>query len=88
MTTIRQIINERPAWSIRDEATHRGVKYTEEVYDEVVQSIREGMSFHAVIKQAFEDGFLNGFTHKFDDNNYEEKNDGINNRQSNSTDKS
>jgi hypothetical protein len=61
-------------WSIRDEAIHRGYNYAEEVSDEMAQAMREGMNFHAVIKQAFEDGFLTGFAHKFDEHNYEEQN--------------
>jgi len=61
-------------WSIRYEAIHRGYNYAEEVSDEMAQAMREGMNFHAVIKQAFEDGFLTGFAHKFDEHNYEEQN--------------
>jgi hypothetical protein len=64
----------RRAWTIRDEAIHRGYNYAEEVSDEMAQAMREGMNFHAVIKQAFEDGFLHGFAHKFDEHNYEEQN--------------
>ena len=68
------VISRRP-WTLRDEAIHRGHNYAEEVADEMAQAMREGMNFHAVIKQAFEDGFLTGFAHKFDNTNYEEKND-------------
>jgi hypothetical protein len=50
------------------------MNYAEEVSDEMAQAMREGMNFHALIKQAFEDGFLNGFEHKFDEHNYEEQN--------------
>ena len=64
-------------WSIRDEAIHRGYNYAEEVHDEMIQAMREGMNFHAVIKQAFEDGFLTGFTHKFDDTNYEQNHNAV-----------
>jgi hypothetical protein len=62
-------------WTIRDEAIHRGYNYAEEVSDEMAQAMRDGISLKAVLKQAFEDGFLNGFEHKFDNTNYEEKND-------------
>ena len=61
-------------WSIRDEAIHRGYNYSEEIYEEMVQAMRDGMSLKAVLKQAFEDGFLTGFAHKFDNTNYEEQN--------------
>ena len=77
MTTLRQIINdkeERIKWSIRDEAIHRGNNYADANL-EIVKMLRqdEGMSLHAVMKQAYTEGFLHGFEHKFDDNNYEEK---------------
>ena len=77
MTTLRQIINdkeERIKWSIRDEAIHRGNNYADANL-EIVKMLRqdEGMSLHAVMKQAYTEGFLHGFEHKFDQTNYEEK---------------
>lgn len=73
MTTLRQIINERPAWSIQDEAIHRGYNYSEAKYEITQELMREGASLKAVLKQAYQEGFLHGFGHKFDQTNYEEK---------------
>jgi len=80
MTTLRQIINEKEEntyngkWSINDEAIHRGYNYAEHNKDLIKELMRdEGMPFHAVLKQAYVEGFLHGFEHKFDQTNYEEK---------------
>lgn len=77
MTTIRQIINERDEyngkWSIQDEAMHRGYNYSEAKREIVKQLLNEGASINSFIKQAYQEGFLHGFEHKFDQTNYEEK---------------
>lgn len=80
MTTLKQIINEKEEntyngkWTINDEAIHRGHNYAEHNKDLIKELMRdEGMPFHAVLKQAYVEGFLHGFEHKFDQTNYEEK---------------
>ena len=62
-------------WSINDEAIHRGVNYAEENMHLLKELMREGMSLEAVLKNAYQEGFIHGFEHKFDQTNYEEKND-------------
>ena len=61
-------------WTVADEAIHRGNNYASANL-EIVTMLRqdEGMSLHAVMKQAYTEGFLHGFEHKFDQTNYEEK---------------
>ena len=77
MTTIRQIINERDEyngkWSVNDEAIHRGTNYATAKYAIVKELLNEGASLEGIIKQAYQEGFLHGFEHKFDQTNYEEK---------------
>jgi hypothetical protein len=77
MTTLKQIINEkeeRTKWSLYDEANHRGYNYAEHWLDETKVLIQdEGMTLHSVMKQAYLQGFIHGFEHKFDQTNYEEK---------------
>jgi hypothetical protein len=74
MTTIRQIINDRPAWTIHDEAIHRGVNYAEKVAMAHLDLVRDKeATVNAILKNAYQEGFLHGFAHKFDDVNYEEK---------------
>jgi hypothetical protein len=80
MTTLKQIINDRDEkfkWSIQDEAIHRGHNYAS-ANTLITQDLmrEEGLTFHGALKNAYQEGFLHGFTHKFDDNNYEEKKDG------------
>lgn len=61
-------------WSINDEAIHRGTNYAADNLHLIKQLMQdEGMSFHAVLKNAYQEGFLHGFEHKFDQTNYEEK---------------
>ena len=60
------------AWSIQDEAIHRGNNYaevTEPMLKELMKD--EHISVHAMLKNAYQEGFLHGFAHKFDDTNYE-----------------
>jgi hypothetical protein len=73
MTTLKQIINERPAWSINDEAIHRGYNYGVTNHEIIKELMREGVSIEVVLKNAYQEGFLHGFEHKFDQTNYEEK---------------
>ena len=61
-------------WTVAEEAIHRGHNYAEHNKDLIKELMRdEGMPFHAVLKQAYVEGFLHGFEHKFDQTNYEEK---------------
>ena len=61
-------------WSINDEAIHRGVNYAKDKHEEFILLMREqGVPLHAVLKNAYQEGFLHGFEHKFDQTNYEEK---------------
>jgi hypothetical protein len=81
MTTIRQIINEKDAWAkwtVADEAIHRGGNYAETNL-EIVAMLRkdEGMTLFAVLKNAYQEGFLHGFAHKFDDTNYEQNHNAV-----------
>jgi hypothetical protein len=59
-------------WSINDEAIHRGVNYANK-NEEIIQTELRGISLHAILKNAYQEGFLHGFEHKFDQTNYEEK---------------
>ena len=62
------------AWTIQDEAIHRGVNYAEYWEDAVKEMMQhEGLSLHAILKNAYQTGFLHGFEHKFDNTNYGEK---------------
>ena len=60
------------AWSIQDEAIHRGNNYADANLAQIIELRKdEGMSLFAVLKNAYQEGFLHGFAHKFDDTNYE-----------------
>jgi hypothetical protein len=59
-------------WSINDEAIHRGVNYANK-NEEIIQTELRGISLHAILKNAYMEGFVHGFEHKFDQTNYEEK---------------
>ena len=62
------------AWTIQDEAIHRGNNYADANLAQIIELRKdEGMSLFAVLKNAYQEGFLHGFEHKFDDTNYEEK---------------
>ena len=67
------------AWTIQDEAIHRGYNYADHMEKEIRELMREGMSLFAVLKQAYQDGFLHGFEHKFDNTNYEGNKHGTDN---------
>lgn len=61
-------------WTLLDEAIHRGVNFAEVKSLEYQMLMHdEGMTFEAVLKNAYQEGFLHGFEHKFDQTNYEEK---------------
>lgn len=61
-------------WTLLDEATHRGANYAEANLDSIsLLRKEEGMTLFAVLKNAYQEGFLHGFEHKFDNTNYEEK---------------
>lgn len=69
-----EILNVDFKWTVADEAIHRGMNYASNnlpIVQDLMQN--EGMSFHAVLKNAYQEGFLHGFEHKFDQTNYEEK---------------
>ena len=62
------------AWTLLDEAIHRGNNYADANLAQIIELRKdEGMSLFAVLKNAYQEGFLHGFEHKFDNTNYEEK---------------
>jgi len=68
------------AWTIQDEAIHRGNNYaevTEPMLKEIMKD--EHISVHAMLKNAYQEGFLHGFEHKFDNTNYEGNKHGTDN---------
>ena len=67
----REFVERKPAWTLTDEAIHRGHNYADAREDETVMLMREGMTFHGALKNAYQEGFLHGFEHKFDDTHYE-----------------
>lgn len=64
-------------WSIYDEAIHRGVNYASE-REKIIKELRQekNVTLFAILKNAYMEGFVHGFEHKFDNTNYEEKEDG------------
>jgi hypothetical protein len=62
-------------WSINDEAIHRGVNYAE-IWADNYKAWATRPDLRAMLKNAYQEGFLHGFEHKFDQHNYEEKKDG------------
>lgn len=63
-------------WTVEDEAIHRAVNYADDMEDITVTLMREGMTFHGALKNAYQTGFLHGFEHKFEQHNYEENENG------------
>jgi hypothetical protein len=64
-------------WSINDEAIHRGHNYAEQHAKAHLDAVRyKEATMHAILRNAYQEGFLHGFEHKFDQTNYEEKEDG------------
>jgi hypothetical protein len=59
-------------WTVADEAIHRGNNYALFMEGQLKTELR-GLSVYAVLKNAYQEGFLHGFEHKFDQTNYEEK---------------
>ena len=58
------------AWSIQDEAIHRGVNYADHTMGILIGQDWQPL-VHTLLKEAYQQGFLHGFEHKFDDTNYE-----------------
>ena len=58
-------------WSIQDEAIMRGNNYANHWVEEYAK-MDAYVSTHARLKQAYQEGFLHGFEHKFDQHNYEQ----------------
>jgi hypothetical protein len=71
-----EILNVDFKWTVADEAIHRGVNYAEHMMKLLMDLKEEGMTMHGILKNAYQEGFLHGFEHKFDQHNYEEKKDG------------
>ena len=70
----KQLKISRWVWTVQDEAIHRGNNYADANLAQIIELRKdEGMSLFAVLKNAYQEGFLHGFAHKFDDTNYEEK---------------
>jgi hypothetical protein len=64
-------------WTIADEAIHRGNNYAQQHAKAHLDAVRyKEATMHAILKNAYQEGFLHGFEHKFDQTNYEEKEDG------------
>jgi hypothetical protein len=63
-------------WSINDEAIHRGANYAEKHAKANLDLARyKEATVFAILKNAYQEGFLHGFEHKFDDHNYERQTD-------------
>ncbi len=60
-------------WSVNDEAIHRGMNYADSMVDIVKDLRADGLTLHGALKNAYQEGFLHGFEHKFDNHNYEKK---------------
>lgn len=60
-------------WTVQDEAIHRGFNYATDNQEQIKELMRDGVALHSVLKQAYQEGFIHGFEHKFDQTNYEEK---------------
>ena len=67
-----EILNVDFKWTVADEAIHRGMNYANE-WEQIIKTELRGISIHAMLKNAYQEGFLHGFEHKFDQTNYEEK---------------
>jgi hypothetical protein len=61
-------------WTVADEAIHRAMNFAKD-QEAIYLTLRQekGMTLHAMLKNAYQEGFLHGFEHKFDQTNYEEK---------------
>ena len=60
------------AWTVQDEAIHRGMNYSDHTMKILMNQDWKPL-LHTLLKEAYQQGFLHGFEHKFDDTNYEEK---------------
>jgi hypothetical protein len=65
-------------WTVADEAIHRGANYAEHNLETVSLLRKEqGMTMFAILKNAYQEGFMHGFTHRFDDHSYERQTDTV-----------
>lgn len=61
-------------WTVLDEAIHRGNNYAQQHAKAHLDAVRyREATMHAILKNAYQEGFLHGFEHKFEQHNYEEK---------------
>jgi hypothetical protein len=69
-----EILNVDFKWTVADEAIHRAMNYAT-ANEKIIAELKydEGVRLHAILKNAYQEGFLHGFEHKFDQTNYEEK---------------
>ena len=66
----KQLKISRWVWTVQDEAIHRGVNYAEHTQKILAEQDWQPL-LHTLLKEAYQQGFLHGFEHKFDDTNYE-----------------
>ena len=59
------------AWTVQDEAIHRGNNYAEHMEKQITALREDGVTMYALLKTAYQEGFLHGFEHKFEDTHYE-----------------
>lgn len=59
-------------WTVQDEAIHRGNNYANSA-EETLKQLDWKPPMHSLLKNAYQEGFLHGFEHKFDETHYEEK---------------
>lgn len=70
----KKIAIEQRVWTVEDEAIHRGYNYAEKHAKFHLDLVRyKEATMHAILKNAYQEGFLHGFEHKFEPHNYEEK---------------
>jgi hypothetical protein len=70
--------NMKSEWTIQDEAIHRGANYAEKHAKANLDLARyKEATVFAILKNAYQEGFLHGFEHKFDDHNYERQTDTV-----------
>ena len=58
-----------PAWTLTDEAIHRGMNYSDHTMKILMNQDWKPL-LHTLLKEAYQQGFLHGFEHKFDNHNY------------------
>ena len=57
------------AWTLLDEAIHRGMNYSDHTMKILMNQDWKPL-LHTLLKEAYQQGFLHGFEHKFDNHNY------------------